>query len=614
MTLILLSLPLALAGEASFTEAEVLVATNTGCIDDVYGNLAAMETGGTLASFTDVNGDGTPDLVAVADEACLTDVDVDGRAGMLVTWFGAASGIDPTTETQYSSRWDHMGGYFGAVLASPGDLDGDGFDDLVAEDYSDAHLVFGGASGFERSREIRWSRSDENGHSGDNFGSDIASAGDVNADGHVDLIIGAKYDGALGDNAGAAYVYLGSSDGIDTANETKLLASDGEAWELAGESVSGAGDVDGDGYDDVLMGIRKDEHDGSLGGTVRLYRGGPGGVDADDETLIVASDSSFYDKFGVTLADLGDLDGDGYDDLAVGATSADAGVVYIYPGSASGPDSARELKLTPSDGPSGYEFGSALAAAGDLDGDGHADLAVASKAHEAGLSGSGSVYVYFGDGTGLDPDSEVRLHASDSTEGDGFATALAGLGDIDGDGFGELAIGAPLLDIDGEWDQGQVYVFTCGETTWYADHDGDGHGDDDTTEVGCRAPNGYVADGGDCDDDDPNAWPEAEEVPDDGVDQDCDGEDLVTETEDTGTAPADTGTEPTDTDTEPADTGTEPSDTEPTDTGAPDTGDAAEGCGCSTGAPFGSSGAVGFALVLCVLLRRGRHRRRGRDC
>jgi hypothetical protein len=162
----------------------------------------------------------------------------------------------------------------------------------------------------------------------------VAGAGDVNGDGFDDFIIGAEYDDDGGSNAGQTYLILGKASGW--AMDTDLSAASASFWgedanDNSGDSVAGAGDVNGDGYDDFLIGAYGDDDGGSSAGQTYLILGKASGWAMD--TDLSAASASFWgedagDDSGTSVAGAGDVNGDGYDDFIIGANGDDDGSTY----------------------------------------------------------------------------------------------------------------------------------------------------------------------------------------------------------------------------------------------------------------------------------------------
>ena len=139
---------------------------------------------------------------------------------------------------------------------------------------------------------------------GDRFGNSVSSAGDVNGDGFDDLIVGAQNDDNNGTDSGSARVFSGADGSV-------LYNFDGDsAGDLFGGSVSGAGDVNGDGFDDLIVGAQNDDNNGANGGSARVLSGADGSV-------LYSFDGEIGDGFGQSVSGAGDVDGDGFDDLIV---------------------------------------------------------------------------------------------------------------------------------------------------------------------------------------------------------------------------------------------------------------------------------------------------------
>ena len=153
----------------------------------------------------------------------------------------------------------------------------------------------------------------------DSFGAAVSGAGDVNGDGHADVIVGAIYNDAGGFDAGRAYVYYGGSGADAVADLTLTGAATGDYFGLR---LSKAGDVNGDGYADVIVGAYSNDAGGANAGRAYVYYGGPGADAVADLTLTGAVAN---DQFGVSVSGAGDVDGNGFADVIVGASGNDAG-------------------------------------------------------------------------------------------------------------------------------------------------------------------------------------------------------------------------------------------------------------------------------------------------
>jgi hypothetical protein len=246
----------------------------------------------------------------------------------------------------------------------------------------------------------------------DFFGTRVASAGDFNGDGFADVIVGAP---EAADHAGAAYVYLGGPGTL--FDPSPDLALHGNApGDRFGGAVGGAGDLNSDGFADLVIGA---PHVGGELGAVYIYLGaGDGGLAM--RTLRVESRSLY---FGLEVAAAGDIDGDGYADLAVGMNPTYGGSGSVFFGDATG--ALGEAK------PLGALSVGPIAGGSDVNGDGFADLLVS--------GGSGTATLYFG---GPNRVGLGTLAASYGEPDPGFGSSVALPGDVDGDGFDDVLIGA----------------------------------------------------------------------------------------------------------------------------------------------------------------------------
>ena len=281
------------------------------------------------------------------------------------------------------------------------------------------------------------------------FGASVTVVGDLDGDGIGDVLVGAIGARGVGKRSGSAVAYSGK-DGSPLLE----LTGDGP-WSELGFSAAALGDIDGDGCADFAVGARFDGEGNSRAGSVVVYSGQTG------RALQVIPGVSPREAVGSSICAVGDLTGDGVPELALGAPGWGRdgfrmGMVRIY-----SPTDGRLLREIPGEAADGGT-GSALGAAGDLDRDGLDDLMVSAPAEGHG----GVVRVYSGkDGSPLLRIDGEQAHAS-------FGASMCGLGDVNGDGVPDLAIGAPDFDFHGE-DVGRVAVYSGADGKRLYTHDGD---------------------------------------------------------------------------------------------------------------------------------------------
>ena len=319
-------------------------------------------------------------------------------------------------------------------------------------------------------------------NAGDQFGSAITNLGDLESDGVIDLAMGSPYDDDNGTDKGAIWVLFMDSNGqVDL--KQKIADSQGgftgglDDNDRFGSAVTAMGDLNNDGIPELAVGAPLDDDGGTDRGAVWiLYLNAAGNVISSQK--ISANSAGFSeslddnDQFGNALANIGDLNNDGINDLAVGVQQDDdggsnRGAVWILYLNADGSVNNQQ-KISSTEGDfngsleNGDQFGSAVANAGDLDGNGVTDLVVGANGDDDGGTDRGAIWLLY-----MNPDGTVNTHQKISqTEGnftgflgsgDQFGNAIANLGDLNNDGVNEFAVGALSSD-DGGVDRGAVWI------------------------------------------------------------------------------------------------------------------------------------------------------------
>src|SRR5262252_6204557 len=274
--------------------------------------------------------------------------------------------------------------------------------------------------------------------------------GDMDGDGFAEYAIGASADPTAGAGAGRVFIYRGGPQNI---GQGPAWVIDGQPGDLLGAALAPAGDVDGDGLADLLIGApgSLNVNPSAPGRVLLVYGSRPLGQRAP----VVLPGPVARGHFGAALTGLGAFNGDAFSDFAIGAPDANAGagLVEVFFGSPS-PPATPALVLHGRAG--GDAFGSAVAGAGHFEGGSYTALAVGAPFGSISHVWAGEVSVFPG---GAPPDTSPARTWNGEAAGDFFGTALAGTGDVNGDGFDDLLVGAPGVNVGAMIDAWRAYVF-----------------------------------------------------------------------------------------------------------------------------------------------------------
>ncbi len=479
-------------------------------------------SGHSVSSAGDINGDGFDDLIIGVYNHWSIPEGEDGKGESYIV-FGKATGY---TESIDLSSLNGTNGFAikgidnqdhsGKTVSSAGDINGDGFDDLIIgaygadpggnSDAGESYVIFGKAIGYAASFNLSDLLAVNGGDGsqgfvingidpGDNSGWSVSSLGDINSDGFDDIIIGAWHADPNGNfDAGETYVIFGKATGytasmeLSSLNGTNGFVINGiNANDILGHSVSSAGDINGDGFDDIIIGAyQADPNENSAAGESYVIFGKASGFATSINLSSLNGTNGFIingidigDQSGVDVGSAGDMNGDGIDDIVIGANGTDfngnsnTGKSYVIFGKTTSYTATFDLSSL--NGTNGFvingidnddQSGGSVRTAGDINGDGFDDLIIgAYVADPNGNTNAGESYVIFGKSSGYT--ASMNLSSLNGNNGfviNGIAywdlsgTTVSSAGDINGDGYDDLIIGAYEADANGNSNAGETYV------------------------------------------------------------------------------------------------------------------------------------------------------------
>ncbi|MCX7015966.1 MAG: FG-GAP-like repeat-containing protein [Candidatus Sumerlaeota bacterium] len=441
-------------------------------------NWLAARFGVSVGSAGDVNGDGYGDLIV---GACTYTYHYTAEGGAAI-FLGGPGSLNPVAGWGVAGGQENA--MMGAAVASAGDVNGDGCADVVVgapgfdggtPDQGRAYVYYGNANGLLATPVTLSGDPQE----GAQFGFAVASAGDVNGDGYDDVVIGQYlYDFMTYGDVGRVFVYYGSAAGIETASYWSAVgpATGGQF----GFAVASAGDVDGDGYADILIGGPGYENGEAAEGGAWVYCGGPEGVKPGSRWD--AESNKDNAMFGVSVGGAGDVNGDGFSDIIVGALNnangeTGEGRAYVYHGSVDGPSLAEDWRAESNQ--IGAQLGRSVGGAGDVNGDGYSDVIVGAWTYNGGGTDDGAAFVWHGSATGLGANgtpANADWHIEGGQDSAELGIAVGGAGDVNGDGFADVFAGAWRYT-DDQTQEGRIYVHhgSAAGLSPVADWHGDGN-------------------------------------------------------------------------------------------------------------------------------------------
>jgi hypothetical protein len=421
-----------------------------------------------VAAASDVDGDGLDDILVGAHGSDRSNPD----AGTTYLCHGPLMDTGSLADADAMLLGEVTGDQSGTAIDGGGDADGDGTPDLlIGANKEDTGGTMAGAvylypGPLSGARPLAQATSKYWGEVPlDYLGIAVAFAGDVDGDGDDDLLMGATGESTAGANAGAAFLVLDPLPGAHPASDADVVLTGEDASDIAGCAVAGAGDTDGDGLDDILVGAwGADAGADDLTGAAYLLLGPVQGIASlsDADARLVGEQAGDY--AGSSVASAGDVDGDGLDDILVGAwgestAGHEAGAVYVVLGPVEGDVALADARARILGEAAGDKAGWDVAGVGDVDGDGLDDVLVGAPQDDGALPGAAYLVT---DATGISSLAHAHTRFVGEWEDEAAGTAVSGAGDVDGDGIPDLLIGA-WRNAAVAPDAGRVYLVAGGD-------------------------------------------------------------------------------------------------------------------------------------------------------
>lgn len=421
----------------------------------------------------DFNGDGYADFIIGASDQSNGTTDI----GKAFVYHGSSTGVAATPTLTLANPLTAPNGEFGAAVASAGDVNGDGFADAIVGAYNNdddigstnegkAYVYYGSFTGLTVTPSVTMDNPLD--YSNGFFGSAVQSAGDVNGDGYADVVVAAQnqlVSGTLG--AGQVFLFVGSPAGLaDTpavtlSNPAGGTSAAANAW--FGHSLGSAGDVNGDGYVDVIVGAPYQDSPASDEGNAFLYLGSAGGLATTPTFTLDNPTNEPGASFGFAVATAGDPNDDGFADVVVGAplqdvTATDRGQAFVYAGGPAGTPTTPTAMITSTSSQATAYFGWSVSAAGHVTSDTYSDLICGANYADATEVDEGNSFFYGGGATGVVPMAYRVLDNPADLAGGKFGAAVAGVGDVNGDGYDDVVVGAPFQSA-GSSAEGNAFLY-----------------------------------------------------------------------------------------------------------------------------------------------------------